>query len=787
MIRYTNNPLKRQIFSKPIRNFSSTPAANPYPAPPTKPKQQKSSSVLPTLLLASTAVVAGTGYIIYEAETGSSKANLFLSNYPQLQPVRIQVARVLELTKVLPPNRGQAKETEKKKPSKVVESPKSEPEPVQAITQVEDQVASQPEPEVVSEPEVAVQPEVVAQPEPEIVAEPEVSAATEVKEEVVQEEVQEKTEENKPVETPFLIGIIDQGQEATYDANITPPTEKFDPSAESEAMFAAAEAALEEEKCKYEELNKDILNNKIPQVLSEIFLEESFNATNNAAEKELVNSPFSSCASKAMTSWNTFQIALHLENEASNLKINSDDNKVTSHQLRERITKLSADFLNLITRQSLTVDIILNNVRDSINSKYESLLSTHRKELELEVQILLRKKLEELEKLHQERLELIQNTHNSEARKIIKAQAEGFYQKIEEAVAKQTEDIQSEMQSQANEIFNNMNTSYLNHLNFLNNEISSLIKSVSDYESYLDLVLKELNNNKISSQFISKVEQLEGTLALPLESTTVVKDQVDSLLSLSSQLNDQDLTPLVNCVLKNLPDRVVSYGSIGLPELQLRFAIAHQEARKIGLSPELTLNELKDQELRSKEKEQIREKFYSDLKQKFNEGFDKKEIDEKGEEISSNIFTKYINALSSSVNYISNYYSDKIIQNATELSEKPVDYVKEATVTLVKNVNDFITSPLVSYSIGSLLANILPKPKGHISGEGIEETLARAEYYLTVKGDIEGSLNELKTLKNPSVKLVLNDFETLANDRLQVDQTIKILKSSILIQNSRKL
>jgi mitofilin len=89
--------------------------------------------------------------------------------------------------------------------------------------------------------------------------------------------------------------------------------------------------------------------------------------------------------------------------------------------------------------------------------------------------------------------------------------------------------------------------------------------------------------------------------------------------------------------------------------------------------------------------------------------------------------------------------------------------------------------PMIGQAIGSVLASISLKPKGNIQGSGIEETMARA-YYQLERGKLPECLKELQEIQGYS-KVLLKDWQELANDRLVVDQAILALKAESLVRH----
>ncbi len=91
------------------------------------------------------------------------------------------------------------------------------------------------------------------------------------------------------------------------------------------------------------------------------------------------------------------------------------------------------------------------------------------------------------------------------------------------------------------------------------------------------------------------------------------------------------------------------------------------------------------------------------------------------------------------------------------------------------------TPTFIGQTIGKLLAKVTIAPVGNASGDGVEETMARAAYQLE-KGNIQQCLNELNSIKGYS-SVLMKDWKLLANDRLVVDQALQALKADSLIRH----
>eukprot|EP00598_Pedospumella_elongata_P001815 CAMPEP_0184971884 /NCGR_PEP_ID=MMETSP1098-20130426/4014_1 /TAXON_ID=89044 /ORGANISM="Spumella elongata, Strain CCAP 955/1" /LENGTH=536 /DNA_ID=CAMNT_0027494081 /DNA_START=309 /DNA_END=1919 /DNA_ORIENTATION=+ len=88
---------------------------------------------------------------------------------------------------------------------------------------------------------------------------------------------------------------------------------------------------------------------------------------------------------------------------------------------------------------------------------------------------------------------------------------------------------------------------------------------------------------------------------------------------------------------------------------------------------------------------------------------------------------------------------------------------------------------LIGHLIGSALAAISVAPSGLVPGNGSEEALSRAAYYLE-RGRIAESLKELQAVQGYG-QVQMRDWISLAQERLVVDQAIRVLKANAVIRH----
>ena len=80
-----------------------------------------------------------------------------------------------------------------------------------------------------------------------------------------------------------------------------------------------------------------------------------------------------------------------------------------------------------------------------------------------------------------------------------------------------------------------------------------------------------------------------------------------------------------------------------------------------------------------------------------------------------------------------------------------------------------------------MLAAISMAPTGMVAGPGAEETLSRAAYYLE-RGRIADTIKELDGVQGYA-QVLMQDWKSLAHERLVVDQSIRVLKANAVIRH----
>ncbi len=88
---------------------------------------------------------------------------------------------------------------------------------------------------------------------------------------------------------------------------------------------------------------------------------------------------------------------------------------------------------------------------------------------------------------------------------------------------------------------------------------------------------------------------------------------------------------------------------------------------------------------------------------------------------------------------------------------------------------------MIGQLVGTFLASISAAPRGLVTGQGTEEILARAAYYLD-RGKIKEALKELDSVQGYS-KILMEDWKDHAKERLIVDQALRTLKADSIIRH----
>jgi hypothetical protein len=155
---------------------------------------------------------------------------------------------------------------------------------------------------------------------------------------------------------------------------------------------------------------------------------------------------------------------------------------------------------------------------------------------------------------------------------------------------------------------------------------------------------------------------------------------------------------------------------------------------------------------------------------------------------------KIVNRLSS--NDVANEHSDLL---AAIINSLPRENLGEPVLSVVELKNRFKTvreqlrkvalapkdaPSIVGQFVGTTLAAVSKPPVGLVPGEGLEEVLSRAAYYLD-NGKLFEAVVEVSNIHGSMERKILEDWNSVAVNRLKVDVALTSLKAlSILIAGS---
>lgn len=340
--------------------------------------------------------------------------------------------------------------------------------------------------------------------------------------------------------------------------------------------------------------------------------------------------------------------------------------------LRLRVTQLATELFERLAWENVRLNHALRQVEEDLNTRYESLMAKQRTELEFEVTRLLFKREKELTESSAESVKALEEKYQDQLQAAIKAQAEGFQATLTAELKAQQERMQNEIEIEVNALVAGLRKQQTEELLALQPKIEQLSTQLQAYHKLLDGLGNEIEATFNTHAVSTAILTLESALSQPNRSKQVIALNFEQVKRLCS---DDDL---VVAVLNALPTRVKTQGALTLSELQVRFQVMRDEARKAALAPE----------------------------------------------------------------------------NAPKI---------------------------LGQMIGTILATMSFVPSGYIAGNGPEETLARAAYFLD-RGKLKESVAELQTLKG-YVKVVTADWIQSAEDRLVVNQAIRTLKAESIIRH----
>lgn len=402
----------------------------------------------------------------------------------------------------------------------------------------------------------------------------------------------------------------------------------------------------------------------LPEVGAEISMKS---AGSSSASREILQS-----AAKS-------SVALRQELESLMLK---DIQTMDAAALRLRVTQLATELFERLSWENMRLNHAIAQVEEELTGRYERLFTKQRQELEFEVEKILFEKEKAVAVASAEQAQALEAKYAAQMQQAIKAQAEGFQATLQQSLKEQHDNLVEDFQSQANQHHAMLRKQHNDQLLQTQGEIESLRQQVIACQKVLNelggTVEDTLNSHTISTAVLS----LESILSQPSVLLKKLSAQGNQSQGVKAHLNRvRSLAQgdeLVVSIVDSLPARVQQDGAPTLSELQVRFSIMRDEARKAALAPE----------------------------------------------------------------------------------QAP---------------------KLIGQVIGTVLANISSTPSGYIAGPGVEEALARAAFFLE-RGKLKEAVVEVQGMEGYA-KVIAQDWISLAEDRLLVDQALRALKANSIIRH----
>lgn len=452
----------------------------------------------------------------------------------------------------------------------------------------------------------------------------------------------------------------------SVDSSPVPPTEEIPQVAENHAEGDASHTAAS--------------HSLLPEVATEISL----------------HSPSATTASRdILQAANKSSIALRHELEELMLK---DVQSMDANALRVRVTQLATELFERLSWENLRLNHAMTQVEEEMRERYERLLKKQRQELEFEVEKLLFEKDKVLAESSGAQQHALEAKYSQQMQQAIKAQAEGFQATLQQSLKAQEETLLSDFQSQANQHHAFLRKQHNDELLRTQQSIESLRQEVQAAQQILDSLGTTMDETIQSHSIATAVLTLESMLSQPAallrKSHNLLAAPSSPAASSSSSQPKTHLSPikeqwervrnlahgddLVVSILQGLPSRVQEHGALTVPELQVRFAVMREEARKAALAPE----------------------------------------------------------------------------------QAP---------------------KMLGQLIGTVLAKVSSSPSGYLAGPGVEECLARAAFHLE-RGKLKEAVREVASMEGYA-KVLAQDWLTLAEDRLLVDQAVRALKADSIVRH----
>lgn len=312
---------------------------------------------------------------------------------------------------------------------------------------------------------------------------------------------------------------------------------------------------------------------KIPEVGSEVTMKSSLPVS--SASREILHAAGSSA------------MALRQELETLMLK---DIQTMDAPALRLRVVQLASELFERLSWENMRLNHAVRQVEEEMTAKYDNLMAKQRKELEFEIEKIIFEKERALAESSASQQRELEEKYNSQMQTAIKAQAEGFQSTLQKALADQQEALMTDFQTQANLHHANLRNAHNKELLQNQEKVEALNAELKTYHAVLnglgDAVENTFSTHTISTAILTLESVLsQSTVALKKKASLgLASPSVATYFERVKALSQGD--DLVNSVIDTLPARVKTEGALTLSELQIRFGIMRDEARKAALAPE---------------------------------------------------------------------------------------------------------------------------------------------------------------------------------------------------------
>jgi hypothetical protein len=499
---------------------------------------------------------------------------------------------------------------------------------------------------------------------------------------------EEEEEEEEEVELPVnnTSSIEESIAESVFNELHYSTASSSDSVDSSQALAETTEPQTAENNEERTESHTVASNTLLPEVATEISLHSTSGASSTAASRDILQAAIKS------------SVALRQELEQLMLK---DVQNMDATALRVRVTQLATELFERLSWENLRLNHAMTQVEEEMRERYERLLKKQRQELEFEVEKLLFEKDKALAESSGAQQHALEEKYAQQMQQAIKAQAEGFQATLQQSLKEQEVSLLSDFQSQANQHHAFLRKQHNDELLQTQQAIESLRQEVQAAQQILQSLGTTMDETIQSHSIATAILTLESMLSQPAallrkSYSMLASASSSSSFTNSSQNHSTAKSPikeqwdhvrslaqgdaLVVSIVQSLPARVQENDALTVPELQVRFAVMREEARKAALAPE----------------------------------------------------------------------------------QAP---------------------KMLGQLIGTVLAKVSSSPSGYLAGPGVEECLARAAFHLE-RGKLKDAVREVASMEGYA-KVLAQDWLTLAQDRLLVDQAVCALKADSILRHRR--